>query len=192
MQHFETNTPTLSKPSMSMFNHMQHVSLWCFRHLQQRFIDRLLQKHITWVFNVYLKPQFWPCFLVVSVGWLPNDYIRNGWLSSSWYSIVVDPKNDLILTKTIGSWRCWRLPSWWLNQPTWKICGSQIGWFPPVGVNIKNMAKPPPNSKSSGHFLSSFLDLLKMLRKGKTSPQMDPNGGLMVILNGRNPWAMTN
>ena len=27
--------------------------------------------------------------------------------------------------------------SWWLNQPIWKICASQIGSFPYVGMKIK-------------------------------------------------------
>ena len=29
--------------------------------------------------------------------------------------------------------------TWWLNQPMWKICGSQFGSFPPVGVKIRNV-----------------------------------------------------
>ena len=31
------------------------------------------------------------------------------------------------------------LSGWWLNQPIWNICGSQVGSFPQVGVKIKNI-----------------------------------------------------
>ena len=31
------------------------------------------------------------------------------------------------------------LAAWWLNQPIWKILYSQIGSFPLVGMNIKNI-----------------------------------------------------
>ena len=31
------------------------------------------------------------------------------------------------------------ITSWWLNQPNWKICASQIGSFPQVGVKIKHL-----------------------------------------------------
>ena len=33
--------------------------------------------------------------------------------------------------------------SWWLNHPLKKICASQIGSFPQIGMKIKKM-KPPP------------------------------------------------
>ena len=32
----------------------------------------------------------------------------------------------------------WSFPSWWLNQPIWKICASQNGsWIPQIGMNTK-------------------------------------------------------
>ena len=31
------------------------------------------------------------------------------------------------------------MTTWWLNQPVWKICKSQIGSFPQIGLNITNM-----------------------------------------------------
>ena len=141
---------------------------------------------------------------VVSVGWLPNDYIKtvgyhhfhplkNGWLSSSCYSCW--SKNALILTKQLEVEDVEGFLVGGLNHPTWNICcWSNWDDFPGIGVKIKKHGKT--TTKQSiifRHFLSSFLDLLKMRRKcEKTIPQMDPNGGLMVILNGRNPWAMTN
>ena len=45
----------------------------------------------------------------------------------------------------------WIFTSWWLNQPIWKICASQIGSFFP-GIRGENSKKkknelPPPSSR---------------------------------------------
>ena len=42
-------------------------------------------------------------------------------------SICCNPKNPPILS------------SWWLNQPIWKICASQIGSSPQIGMKIRNI-----------------------------------------------------
>ena len=33
--------------------------------------------------------------------------------------------------------QCILVGGWWLNQPIWTVCGSQIGSFPQIGVGIK-------------------------------------------------------
>ena len=41
--------------------------------------------------------------------------------------------------------RCTSLPSWWLNQPIWKICSSNWIISPGIGVKIKKIELPPPS-----------------------------------------------
>ena len=49
------------------------------------------------------------------------------------------------------------LSGWWLNQPIWKICASQIGSFPQgSGWKYKKYLKTPPRKKHS--FISNQLD----------------------------------
>ena len=50
-----------------------------------------------------------------------------------------------------------RLVSWWLNQPIWKICASQIGSFPQLGVKITNYLKPPRRDWNRTDRLNDFF-----------------------------------
>ena len=58
---------------------------------------------------------------------------------------------DVVVDWASG-WSNMHFPSWWLNQPNWKICTSQIGSFPHVGVKIKKYL--------SCHHLVSFKSCL--------------------------------
>ena len=59
--------------------------------------------------------------------------------------------------------------SWWLNQPIWKICASQIGSFPQgSGVKIPKMFELPPPSFSDTEAVSiKFCD-----PKWRTNPTL--------------------
>ena len=54
------------------------------------------------------------------------------------------PRSHLQELPESQSWGLWVFfyisSSWWLNQPNWKICGSQIGSVPQSGVKIKNVS----------------------------------------------------
>ena len=46
---------------------------------------------------------------------------------------------------------------WWLNQPIWKICISQIGSFPQIGMKKTKYLKPPPSQQQwFGACMSDF------------------------------------
>ena len=42
------------------------------------------------------------------------------------------------IQQVVGSNHC-LLTNWWLDPPIWKMCESQIGSFPQVGLEIKNI-----------------------------------------------------
>ena len=48
------------------------------------------------------------------------------------------------LRKSVSEW----ITSWWLNQPIWKMCSSQIGFIFPQfsGWKLKKIELPPPRS----------------------------------------------
>ena len=71
--------------------------------------------------------------LLVSGREIPGDLnLRN--LKPTWGLAATEILHVFIIQKE---------SCWWLNQPIWKICASQIGSFPQVGAENKKYLKPP-------------------------------------------------
>ena len=96
-----------------------------------------------------------------------------------------------------GQNRCWKLSgtisSWWLNQPTWKICSSK--WIISlVRDENKKYLKPPPRFVDSYHsmvaikiaYLCSFLHEVP-----RTDPLWPETRDQQVVMKTTSPIFMT-
>ena len=60
---------------------------------------------------------------------------------------------------------------WWLNQPIWKICASQIGSSSLVGFRNKNCFKPPPGKLNDLHITNARFPAIRFtVAEDKTNP----------------------
>ena len=60
---------------------------------------------------------------------------------------------------------------WWLNQPIWKTCASQIGSFSLVGFRNKKCFKPPPGKLNDLHITNARFPAIRFtVAEDKTNP----------------------